>query len=81
MTAGEAEQRVLALLTIHAKGAPVFGGETRIMADTNLDSVAVMDFVLELEDEFDISIPLNRLAGTTTVRELIEVVQEISAEA
>lgn len=81
MTSEETEAKILALLANHARGAPELGGDTKIMADTNMDSVAVMDFVLELEDEFDITIPLNRLAEITTVNELVAAVRELSADA
>ena len=38
--------------------------ETEISADLNIDSVSVMDFVMEVEDHFDIDIPLNVLSET-----------------
>ena len=38
--------------------------ETDISADLNIDSVSVMDFVMEVEDHFDIDIPLNVLSET-----------------
>ena len=40
--------------------------ETDISADLNIDSVSVMDFVMEVEDHFDIDIPLNVLSETRT---------------
>ena len=50
--------------------------DTDIAADLNIDSVAVMDFVMEIEDRFDIDIPLNLLAETHTMRDLLGVVQQ-----
>jgi len=44
--------------------------ETNIVADTGLDSVSVMDFVFELEDEFGITVPLDRISDVKTVGEL-----------
>ena len=49
------------------------------MADTDMDWVAVMDFFLELEDEFDITIPLNRLAEIKTVDDSVEAVGKLSS--
>lgn len=49
--------------------------ETDISGDLNIDSVSVMDFVMEVEDKFDIDIPLNVLSDTRTIAELIEVVK------
>jgi acyl carrier protein len=49
--------------------------ETEISADLSIDSVAVMDFVMEVEDHFDIDIPLNVLGDTHTMSDLVKVVQ------
>ena len=47
---------------------------TDISADLNIDSVSVMDFVMEVEDRFDIDIPLNVLSETRTLNDLVAVV-------
>ena len=49
--------------------------ETDISADLNIDSVSVMDFVMEVEDHFDIEIPLNVLSETRTIADLVKVVE------
>jgi len=48
---------------------------TDIAADLNIDSVSVMDFIMEVEDEFDIDIPLNVLGETRTLDDLLGVVK------
>ena len=48
--------------------------DTDISADLNIDSVAVMDFVMEVEDHFDIEIPLNVVSETRSIGELASVV-------
>ena len=48
--------------------------ETEISTDLNIDSVAVMDFVMEVEDHFDIEIPLNVVSETHSIGELASVV-------
>ena len=48
--------------------------ETDISADLNIDSVAVMDFVMEVEDHFDIEIPLNVVSETRSIGDLASVV-------
>lgn len=55
--------------------------ETRIVADTGLASVDVMDFVFELEDEFGITVPLDRISDVKTVRQLAEAVHGLILEA
>jgi len=49
---------------------------TDISTDLNIDSVAVMDFIMEVEDAYDIDIPLNVLSETRTMRDLVGVVQK-----
>lgn len=48
--------------------------ETDIPAELNIDLVGVMDFIMEVEDHFDIEIPLNVVAETRTVADLAQVV-------
>jgi acyl carrier protein len=48
--------------------------ETDIPAELNIDSVGVMDFIMEVEDRYDIEIPLNVVAETRTVGDLADVV-------
>jgi len=49
--------------------------QTEIAVDLAIDSVSVMDFVMEVEDHFDMDIPLNVLSETHTMIDLISVVQ------
>jgi len=64
----------------------IAGVEVRIELDTNLiekfalDSVKVLDLIMEIEDEFDILIPLNLMADVHTVRDLIKVIERIQAD-
>lgn len=55
-------------------------GATVITKDLNIDSLAVMDMVMELEDTYDISIPLNVVAEIHTVDELTDTVLKIRGE-
>lgn len=53
--------------------------DTDFNADLNVDSVAVMDFVLMVEDRYDISIPINMLSEVRTVGEFADVVSRARA--
>ncbi len=52
--------------------------ETKLSADTELQagigmtSLQVMELVLEIEEEFDISFPLNRLPDIRTIEDLAQ---------
>ncbi|MFM8745379.1 MAG: acyl carrier protein [Aestuariivirga sp.] len=61
------------LAPFNTNGA-VLSSKTDISTDLNIDSVTVMDFVMEVEDHFDIEIPLNVLSETRTVEDLAKVV-------
>jgi acyl carrier protein len=52
---------------------------TDFNADLNVDSVAVMDFVLTVEDRYDISIPINQLSEVNTVGQFADVVANARA--
>lgn len=47
---------------------------TDMVADLQLDSFQVMEFMLEVEDHFDIAIDLESLSNTQTINELAAVV-------
>jgi acyl carrier protein len=52
--------------------------ETDLVAELGLDSLKVMKILENLEDSFDISIPLNILPEVRTVRDLATQIQKIS---
>ena len=58
--------------------APITG-DTVITKDLTIDSLAVMDMVMELEDQFDISIPINVVAEIYTVDELADTILDLRA--
>ncbi len=53
----------------------VLTATTDIPAELNIDSVGVMDFIMEVEDLYDIEIPLNVVAETRTIADLAAVVE------
>lgn len=50
--------------------------ETDITSDLHIDSVAVMDLLMTIEDTYNITIPINRLGDMRTVGDLAAAVQE-----
>ena len=47
---------------------------TDLAADLNVDSVAAMDLIMEIEDRFEIDIPINLVSNMTTVADLVALV-------
>ena len=50
---------------------------TEISADLNIDSVAILDLLMTIEDAYDISIPINLLADVRTVGDLASIVKRM----
>ena len=50
--------------------------ETDIPAELNIDSVGILDFIMEVEDKYDIEIPMNAVAGIRTIGELADYVSK-----
>ena len=55
-------------------------GETVIAKDLTIDSLAIMDMVMELEDRFDVSIPMSIVAEIHTVDQLADTIQELRSQ-
>ncbi|HMR32514.1 MAG TPA: acyl carrier protein [Geminicoccaceae bacterium] len=48
---------------------------TELAADLNIDSVAAMDLIMEIEDRFDIDVPINQVSDLRTLGDLVALVQ------
>ena len=57
-----------------APGKRVITPATNMVSDLQLDSFQVMEFMLEVEDHYDIAIDLESLSNTQTVLDLAAVV-------
>ena len=75
------QARVLELLSKKIDSGRRIDLDSSVVEDTGLDSVSVMDFVMELEDEFDITIPLDQIAEARTVGDLAKAVQVLMHES
>lgn len=54
--------------------------DTDLIADLEVDSVAVLDIVMDIEDNYDISIPVNTISEIKTIGELVDAIHEIKKE-
>jgi len=48
-----------------------------LVADLGFDSLQVLEVIAELEDRFDVSIPLNDVATTRTVAQVVAQVAQL----
>jgi len=63
------------------KGQFAITEDTLLKRDLNLDSLAEMDLLMNLEDRFDVSISLNHLPEIETVRDLAQAIEKIKKGA
>jgi acyl carrier protein len=66
-------------LAPHQVGEQPITGATVIAKDLTIDSLAIMDMVMELEDRFDVSIPMNLIAEIHTVDQLADTIEDLRA--
>jgi len=65
------------LLERFPKAAGHLGPDTRLADDLSLDSVNLMELLVEIEDHYDIGLPLNMMADITTIRELAAKISQL----
>jgi acyl carrier protein len=55
--------------------------ENELMADLGFDSLQILEFVGELEDHFNIAVPLNSLTHIRTVGQIAAEVRRLASPA
>lgn len=68
------ETEIKRILSGFLKDPQPLHGDTDLVADLDMESVQVMEFVVEVEDHYDIAIDLESLSNVHTVGELAAVV-------
>ena len=71
------ESDIIEVLMRRVPAGVEVSAQTRIAQGLGLDSVAILDFIMDLEDRFDISIPLDRVAEVETVADLGRAVKTL----
>ena len=83
LTRGNSRAEVIREICAHLEpyqtGEKPITGETVIAKDLTIDSLAIMDMVMELEDRFDVSIPMSVIAEIHTVDQLADTIRDLSA--
>ncbi len=73
--------QVIVVLQKFDKTGKTIEAGTDIAAELDLDSLAVMDVIMELEDSLDISIPLNLIPDIKTVGDLADTIGQLKEES
>ena len=70
--------RVFELLAPFVEKGTALREDSDFVADLNFDSLKVMKLVEQVEDEYDISIPLNILPDVQTVKDFVDATSKIN---
>ncbi|MDJ0644067.1 MAG: acyl carrier protein [Erythrobacter sp.] len=77
MDSAEVDKRIRALIEPFNKKGVAIADETTFQNDLEFDSLTVMDFVAEIEDEFDVIISMNQQAEIETYGQLVAAVHKL----
>lgn len=67
-------REIFSLLEPYQVGAQGLSPQTVISKGLTVDSLTIMDVIMELEDRFDVTIPMNVAADIVTIDQLAEAV-------
>ena len=70
-------EEILRQLTRIKPDAGALHPDTDLVTELGLESLHVMDLVMELEDQFDLSIPLNLLTDVHTPAQLARCIADL----
>lgn len=73
----DTDARVKALIEPFNKKGIAIADDTRFAQDLEWDSLTVLDFVANVEDEFDILITMNQQAEIENVGQLVDAVDKL----
>jgi len=74
----EVYNRILELIAPINKKGITLSEDTSFANDLELDSLTVMDLVAAIEDEWDITLPLNMLPDLETIGQLADAVAKLT---
>lgn len=74
-TEGLILQKVSALLAPFNRNGVIITHNTEIIADLEIDSVAVFDLIMEVEDTYDITFPMETISEMKTVGNLVDTIK------
>lgn len=77
MTEAEVDERIRTLIEPFNKKGVEIQQQTTFANDLEFDSLTVMDFVAEIEDEFDVIISMNQQAEIENYGQLVSAVHKM----
>jgi acyl carrier protein len=77
MDQGSVLDRLIALVEPYNQKGIRLSADTRFADDLELDSLTVMDLVANIEDAWDINMPLNLLPDLETIGQVADAVERL----
>lgn len=77
----EIMQELCQRLEVLTNSEQLIGPETNLISQLSIDSIKLLNLVMEIEDTFDISVPVNALADVQTVHDLVSLIYKIKKES
>ena len=77
MTLAEINSTLVALLTQQLNDDRVVAPETDLLSELALESVQIMEFIVEVEDHYDIAISLEALGDIRNIAQLSALVTQM----
>ena len=77
MTTAEINSTLVELLTQQLNDDRVVTPGTDLLSDLALESVQIMEFIVEVEDHYDIAISLEALGDIRTIEQLAALVTQV----
>lgn len=82
MTKSEVAAIVMSLIEAVLGRAVVANSDTQLVRDLGFDSIRVLELVAEIEERFDITVPINELPDIRSVGQIVDRVHpEVSGSA
>ena len=69
------------ILAPYANNNLILDEGTELVSDIGLDSLQVMQILLEVEDRFDISIPLNIIPDVRTIKDFVLQLEHLTRQS
>ena len=73
-------ERIYEVLKPFAKQGILLNEDSELVTELGLTSLQVMELIEQLEDHFDMSIPLNILPDVRTVRDLAQALERLTGD-
>ncbi|MDT8363512.1 MAG: acyl carrier protein [Nitrosomonas sp.] len=79
MTQAQIVEMLCERLANFSETKELISAETNLITQLAIDSVKLLNLVMEIEDHFDISVPLNTLVDVLTVQDLANLIYKIKS--